>query len=537
MFLMDETNVTYTGDYLWTNMIVAEVFPTAMTPSTWSVWQDLFSYLSLGDTPALGNIAWHPYLNYSLVYSFLIKLLRKHERVMERIKDSIGVPPVGVEIPSFPVSWRTILFQLLPQEAKNEQMKDRLWKIAPDFLAMVCDRCQAYRQQIEAAQAGELITLWKDELKPLWKEIHVLQDKVNEEFEGLTRKLKIELARLLGEDEASTILTTIAGSGELASLGPLVGLTKLKHGQLDRAEYLLQYGHRGSNENELAEPRPYEDSTWIDRQLTELEKQPVDVIAMLEKRNKEFNTLQLEITRRLPARKAQEITRKITTMVESNTLREATRSELTRMVSVIRAWFLRAGKLCGLDEGVFYLAVDELIAYLAGETSLAAHIPDRSQAYEKYRALTPLPTWIRGRFDPFEWVADPNRRTDMFVANAPISPLAPSANNVIRGQPGSAGCMEGIVRRINNPDEGHLLQTGEILVASSTNVGWTPLFPRLAAIVTDIGGSLSHAAIVARELGIPAVVGCGNATMLLKTGDRVRVDGGAGTVVVLERIG
>ena len=66
-----------------------------------------------------------------------------------------------------------------------------------------------------------------------------------------------------------------------------------------------------------------------------------------------------------------------------------------------------------------------------------------------------------------------------------------------------------------------------------TNVGWTPLFPRAAAVVTDVGAPLSHAAIVARELGIPAVVGCGNATMRLRTGDLVRVDGTAGTVEVL----
>ena len=63
-----------------------------------------------------------------------------------------------------------------------------------------------------------------------------------------------------------------------------------------------------------------------------------------------------------------------------------------------------------------------------------------------------------------------------------------------------------------------------------------PIFQSPVAVVTDVGASLSHAAIVARELGIPAVVGCGNASMLLKTGDRVRVDGGAGTVRVLERM-
>ena len=86
-----------------------------------------------------------------------------------------------------------------------------------------------------------------------------------------------------------------------------------------------------------------------------------------------------------------------------------------------------------------------------------------------------------------------------------------------------------------HPEEGHLLQTGEILVAATTNIGWTPLFPRAAVIITDIGAALSHAAIVARELGIPAVVDCGNATIRLKTGDRVMVDGGQGTVQILKQ--
>jgi len=104
---------------------------------------------------------------------------------------------------------------------------------------------------------------------------------------------------------------------------------------------------------------------------------------------------------------------------------------------------------------------------------------------------------------------------------------------VIKGFPGAAGCVEGIVRRIDRVEDGISLQPGEILVTVTTNVGWTPLFPRLAAVVTDVGAPLSHAAIVARELGIPAVVGCGDATARLQTGDRVRVDGGAGTVTIL----
>lgn len=102
-----------------------------------------------------------------------------------------------------------------------------------------------------------------------------------------------------------------------------------------------------------------------------------------------------------------------------------------------------------------------------------------------------------------------------------------------KGFAGAAGRVEGIVRILATPEEGEKLHPGEILVATTTNVGWTPLFPRAAAIITDVGAPLSHAAIVARELGIPAVVGCGNATLRLKTGDRVIVDGGQGTVHIL----
>jgi pyruvate,water dikinase len=93
-----------------------------------------------------------------------------------------------------------------------------------------------------------------------------------------------------------------------------------------------------------------------------------------------------------------------------------------------------------------------------------------------------------------------------------------------------------MVRRLDKPEDGDQLQTGEVLVAVQTDIAWTLLFPRAAAVVTDVGAPLSHAAIVARELGIPAVVGCGEATMRLRTGDRVRVDGGQGLVEILKKV-
>jgi pyruvate,water dikinase len=126
-----------------------------------------------------------------------------------------------------------------------------------------------------------------------------------------------------------------------------------------------------------------------------------------------------------------------------------------------------------------------------------------------------------------EWAKDGNRRIDYYD---PTRPIEAPESDVLKGIPGAAGRVEGRVRILLTPEEGEKLQPGEILVAATTNVGWTPLFPKAAAIITDIGAPLSHAAIVARELGIPAVVGCGQATTRLKTGDRVIVDGGQGVV-------
>jgi len=171
-----------------------------------------------------------------------------------------------------------------------------------------------------------------------------------------------------------------------------------------------------------------------------------------------------------------------------------------------------------------------MLETLTGNDLAHRFIPARKEAHVRYSALPPYPPIIRGRFDPVQWANDPNRRTDIYDAHEPTA--APDSN-AITGFAGAAGIVEGVVRRLDNPEEGHQLQPGEILVTVTTNVGWTPLFSRTAAIITDVGAPFSHAAIVARELGIPAVVGCGNATMHLHSGDRVRVNGGQGTVEIL----
>ncbi len=107
------------------------------------------------------------------------------------------------------------------------------------------------------------------------------------------------------------------------------------------------------------------------------------------------------------------------------------------------------------------------------------------------------------------------------------------SENELTGMAASPGSVEGIARIIYEPDEVNDLEQGEILVAPITAPSWAPVFPKIQACVTDIGGMMSHAAIVCREYGVPAVTGTGFGTDKIKTGDRIRVDGSTGKVTIL----
>ena len=106
--------------------------------------------------------------------------------------------------------------------------------------------------------------------------------------------------------------------------------------------------------------------------------------------------------------------------------------------------------------------------------------------------------------------------------------------NEVRGFAASSGVVEGTARVVKSVAEIGKLQPGDVLVCQVTNPTWAPVFQKIAAAVSDIGGSMSHAAIVAREYGLPAVVGTGHATARIPDGARVRVDGGRGVVTILE---
>jgi pyruvate,water dikinase len=132
-----------------------------------------------------------------------------------------------------------------------------------------------------------------------------------------------------------------------------------------------------------------------------------------------------------------------------------------------------------------------------------------------------------------EVITDPTVQLLWGVTADRLRAWASGDEGEVNGYAASPGVVEGVARVVRNVDEIGDVQPGEVLVCPVTAPSWGPVFPKIAAAVSDIGGMMSHAAIVAREYGLPAVVGTGNATAQIKTGDRVRVDGDAGRVTIL----
>jgi len=534
-----EWNDSLTGDYLWTSTNFAEALPSIMTPSTWSFMQ-IFHIETLpaalpGQWPWAGNICGRTYVNVTLVVSAFCAGGMKLPEALRRAEETLGPLPAGVPIEVIPLLTFSEFLTLLPTNLRLELMMRRETKQMPAFVAQTPAWCERMRQRIHSTPTGaDLVSLWRQEIKPYVTHAFYALRASMRQFDERAARLHRELKQLVGEADASALLSRVSSDGELlASLGPVVGLAQVAEGTMNRQEYQQRYGHRGPDEWELAAPRPAEDPHWLERQLAAWARSPVDLQVLLTKQHGAFDAAWQRFRERYP-RKAQAMHPRLGQFASDVRLREAVRSEVTRVVGVVRHFALHAGELTGLGQDIFFLALDEMLAVLGGDQSAPTAIQARRATHASYSALPRYPATIHGRFDPLAWAADPHRRTDLFDAHAPRP--APAGETIV-GMAGAAGQVEGRVRCLSTPEEGNQLERGEILVAVTTNIGWTPLFPRAAAIITDVGAPLSHATIVARELGIPAVVGCGSATMRLQTGDRVRVDGGQGMVTLLERVG
>jgi pyruvate,water dikinase len=201
-------------------------------------------------------------------------------------------------------------------------------------------------------------------------------------------------------------------------------------------------------------------------------------------------------------------------------LREDTHFYATRALPILRRTLLEAGRRLAVagvlpeGEDVFHLRLEELEA-LSGSDHLAAADADRIRTSARDRAARRA-----------ELAGVP-----MLETASLLSPVAEAKDALLTGVPASRGRASGPVRVIREPAEFGAMCSGDVLVCPYTNPAWTPLFQRAAAVVVDSGSVGSHAAIVAREYGIPAVMGTGSGTRVLIDGQQIIVDGNAGLVM------
>ena len=204
----------------------------------------------------------------------------------------------------------------------------------------------------------------------------------------------------------------------------------------------------------------------------------------------------------------------------------------------------RSGVLQEVDD-IFHLhhtevdqaLIDVMLAWASGSKPVgAAHwqpiVAERKRIIEKLKewspppALGPMPESIEDPAVQMLWGI--TSETLQAWAKTPVA-----GDKEIRGFAASAGVVEGVARVLMDVNEIGQIREGEILVCPVTAPSWAPVFSKIRAAVSDIGGTMSHAAIVAREYGMPAVVGTGQATKRIRTGQRIRVDGDRGIVTIL----
>jgi pyruvate,water dikinase len=197
----------------------------------------------------------------------------------------------------------------------------------------------------------------------------------------------------------------------------------------------------------------------------------------------------------------------------------------------VRRAALAVGAAAELDapDDAFFLFRGELEELAAGDASVAAQVPGRRELHAQWAARRSEFPQLVGR--PPGSVEDPVLREIFGVGDEVVD----ATGGDLHGIPASAGVARGRARVIRAPAELEQLRPREVIVCEATTPSWTPAFAAAAACVCDQGGSLTHAAIVSREYGVPCVTGTVRATELIATGDLVEVDGGAGRVRVLER--
>lgn len=541
---------------IWSNVNVGEALPGVATPLTWSIagaFSDIGfrrAFATLGchvpkGAKLVGNVHGRVYLNLSE----FMKIAGQVPGLDPRVWFDVGGGDLSDDLLAVPKNRSRVGFVVRLPKTMSHLVREQAG-LSRDVERFVAEVSRAER----AHRALDLAIVPDDGLAKRFRDMQALLERTGTMMLtcastafGSHVVLRAALQRLGYKDAEARAQELTTGIADLESAKPAVGLLRLAEvfratpeilnrdlGSLDDlpegeakaafTEFLTAFGDRGPREAELSTPR------WKDDPAPLFVLLRTALLRPAASEPPERHAPVPSLTEKLAAYPMlhRAVLHPLTQRARvASRLREEMRTWVTRVLGMIRDAALDANRrLLRLSPeleaeealstvpSVFFLHVDELVSVLKTSRS------DFSLLVRARRA-----EFVRDNARP-----DPPR---MFKGVPPRVQRAPSGVH-FQGLGAARGVVEGVARVLRSSAEMSEFKLGEILVTRTTDVGWTPLFPLAVAVVTELGGPLSHAAIVARELSVPCVVNVEGATVAIRTGDRLRIDGDRGIVEKVE---
>lgn len=518
-------------DQYWTRSNVGEAVPGVMTPLNWSIWGTIGESTTRGSGYGIGALSKHEaqlpadpkdavlhvFYGRMAISAQYIALLGDRlpgttgqqavASVFGRVPDGMAFHPTRRRYPI--AAWRLIKsFVLFPRTARKLDAEiDQWWRDCADRGRTLTHR--------------EAVVLFQDGMS----KFHAALQLQTTAIFGVVQPVYDVLVKVAAKSGVDNV-AALSGTGH-AEIAVISDIWRASREECSVDEVVLRHGFHGPREGEIASRVWREDDAPLRA-----------MIAHYATRSESENPIAAEAARSL---ERHHIARRVIDahpLYQRPLVRVILRFGRTRIPlrGVVKRNFLQAldaGRFAAREigrhlveagvlddaEDVFFLSRDELTG---GPTAAIKRVVVARRRYWESHHHVEIPSVFRGT--PVVSALDPD--------TADKDPAATS----VSGIGVSPGVVEGVARVVTNPDFMDV-EPDEILIAPFTDPSWSSIMFLSSALVVDVGGALGHAAVVARELGIPCVVNTRNGTTVISTGDRLRVDGTAGTVEILQRAG
>ncbi|MEV6340500.1 PEP-utilizing enzyme [Nocardia vinacea] len=515
-------------DIYWTTANIGEAAPSVMTPLCWSLWGPGNELAVLGCWHRFGllgpeQVTVDPDQNNRLTGVFYGRQAMNIDAIRQWVDRFPGLTADDFE------------FGLAGSVHPNPRPFDRLTDGQQALVADTVEQVRATHAHRLEAMIEQQKDWWQREILGGQSTIDPVR-RLDAAFERFVWSIGIHNeTRLLsvasmtsvyriaaGADALDLVSSVTSAFGDVAELSMAADLWSLARGELDMDVFIERHGFHGESEGNPAGRSWREVPSLLASTVSALRRRGTDEHP--ERRAEQAvarqRTALVELEARLNTAQIEDLRRALSEIATSVRETELGKAAFLRAIDGFRsaardlgAQLVAEGRLATVDD-VFLFTLDELRAdrgAAVGDDVLS----HRRARVAEYRAYT-LPTTFTGMPEPIMTSAE-----------------RVAAGDVLTGVGASGRSYEGTVRIIRRTEDEDALEPGEVLVCEATDPSWTPLFMLAEAVVIDIGSVGSHGAIVARELGLPAVINTVDGSRRLRTGDRVRVDGTAGTVTIL----